>query len=283
MALCWTATGGHHSLWVIVDPLDRVPELNENDNAVALGLYVNSRPELRDLTATLDHVERTAEGANGTWTVEVVYSDADGDPPAKMYASEAPAREDAAMVPVSGSGDIMTGQTYRGTISLMSGTRELIVTVEYAPGRLMSISMAVALNLAINITGVSPGDTLNGPVTVTVQVVGPWEGTSIESLNVTLGRAGPSPLLVNVTSHRDGLVLTFDPTKEGLGPGLYNLTVEARDDRGMYATGVVEGVNLASREEEEPAHSWVLLLVLMLVLLVMAALAVRASGKDESK
>ena len=283
VALCWTATGGQHALWVIVDPLNRVPEPDENDNAVALGIFVNSRPVLRDLAATLDHVERVAGGANGTWTVEVVYSDADGDPPVKMYASEAPAREDAALAPVSGSGDIITGQTYRGAITLMSGTRELIVTAEYAPGRSISISMSVALNLAINITGVSSGDALKGVVTVTVEVVGPWEGTSIEALNVTLGRGGPSPLLVTLPSRRDGLVLTFDPTREGLEPGVYNLTVEARDDRGMFALGVVEGVVLVPPEEEEVAHSWILLLALMLVLLVMGALAVRASSKGESK
>ncbi len=279
VALCWTATRGQHALWVIVDPLDRVPEVNERDNVVALGLYVNSRPELRDLVATLDHVEGAPGAANGTWTVEVVYSDADGDPPIKVYASEAPAREDVTLSPVSGSGDLYNGQTYRGTVTLMSGTRELVVTAEYAPGRSSSISTTVALNLNINLTGVSPGETLKGVVKVTVQVVGPWEGTKIESLTVSLNRTAP-PLVVSVPSQRDGMVLTFDVSREGIEPGIYDIIVEAHDDRGMVALGVVEGVNIAAAEEDRDSYIWVILLAIMLVLLTMAAFAMKTYKKD---
>jgi hypothetical protein len=261
--------------------MDRVPELNENDNAVAIGLFVNSRPVFGDILATLDHVDGSAPRVNGTWTVEVVFSDADGDPPMKMYASEAPAREDVPLAPVSGSGDIVSGQTYRGVITLASGTRELIVTAQYAPGRLMSISTSIALNLAINITGVSPGDTLKGTVAVTVEVVGPWEGTTIETLNVSLGRTGASPMNVSVPSRREGLVLTFDPTSVGLEPGVYDLTVEARDDRGMPARVTMKGVNVAAPEEAaRGTYIWAIILALMLVLLAMAALAIKTYKKD---
>jgi ligand-binding sensor domain-containing protein len=269
--LSWTAVGGERIIWVMLDPTDVVPESNERNNAVAISIHVNRPPQLTDLTYEYMEINNLSDNRSGRFRIEAVYSDPDGDYP-ENFTTELPSGGGVAggmtFIP---PGDPVSGMLHRGEIEHFYGTIEVLVRVsDGSVDTLNTISIGFNLNIII-VSGAESGSELKGSTTLSVVVLPPWEGSSIEALKVfavdeDYDYSGFRPFwaeLEEVPSEREGLNVTFDAGD--VSEGTYDLWVVAFDDRGLAGAAVVEDVTIPEEEATAPGWFWVLVLTLAIL------------------
>jgi ligand-binding sensor domain-containing protein len=181
--LPWVAQGGEQLLWILVDPGGKVPESNERNNAVAVSIHVNRPPTLGDGTYTLDLETLDASGRMINVTVEVIYSDPDGDPPHTIDVLIPGDDPNVPMVPVAGTGSVKEGLSYRAELNLAWSNWSLRVNAsDGVSGTTMQLELF--LGLEIQVHGVTEGEELHGRVLFTVDVLESVEGIGVPSVDL---------------------------------------------------------------------------------------------------
>ncbi|NOQ54199.1 MAG: hypothetical protein GQ558_06305 [Thermoplasmata archaeon] len=208
--LNWTATGGGHTLWFIVDPENRVPETDEGNNVVALNLQVNHPPEL------IDVVLSPTTGSGRFWNqsayVDVLftYRDLDGEHPDYLTGT------------VEGTDvveDLITGGSYPAT-GLDGGHSFVVpmgnstILIETSDGRTaVNITIDVNINLEITVNGLEGGRDDEGFLRFEIETLEPWEGTSIDQVYVLLVEPGSDPMDQDVWSTTSSISTRLEGTE----------------------------------------------------------------------
>jgi ligand-binding sensor domain-containing protein len=288
--LKWTAVGGEVPLWIVADPDGRVPESDRRNNQVAFGLHVNHRPVLLDATYHLENASDVWEFGlrqSGTFRVNVTYRDIDGDLPVEVRVGR-DLPTDAGfnmshgwmMPPVVPAGSVLTGRLYSGVAYLGSGNNTLYIATSDGPS-VNWTSITIPFNFNISISGIAPGSRVSGHVRIGFGVTGPREGTGVANLSAWYPYNDTrlqAPGFRMIEAERDGMNLTLN--LRTIDVGTHDIWFVAFDDRGMFATSVVQGV-VVEQPEEQGTSGNILVVILLLVVacsIMVSALKIRSTG-----
>ena len=268
--LYWTAVGGDQTLWVVADPMDLVPELNERNNIVSVSLHVNRAPSLLAANSTLEGLQGNAWNQEATFALNVIYRDLDGDPPVEMTAYiEGADPNRTTMFPVVGSGSLLDGMRYRGETRMVKGNWTVVIRANDG-GLWESVELSIKLNFDVNLVGISDSDHLSERPTFSIAVGEPWEGSSVvrvearlvESMTTEPGTQWLDAIPLNVSM--DGLDATLDLGDVVVGE--YDLYIVVTDDRGVMAAVIVTGVEIG--EEGTVLTTWFFVAGFIIILLI---------------
>lgn len=281
VTLAWTAVGGEHNLWVVVDPEDLVPESNERNNVVAVSIHVNFIPEILDLTVlNITEVNPFPEQlvrVDFTFT----YRDRDADPEVTLSVrSSGQSGSTSFLTPM---GTISEGAIVMGRIEVPLGNTTL--TVFASDGRAeVNTSFDVEVNFLVTVEGLERGRNADGDMRFTVTPGTPWEGSSIQFVEVALVEPGRDPYdswdasLFHSTT-RDGEEYVYDAAREKTGK--YDVWVLVTDNRYFMALHVEHDVEIEPVESDDGWmwYVWatVALAIVSVVVLLVASLKRRSS------
>ncbi len=268
--LTWTAVGGDHTLWVVADPLDLVPELNERNNIATVSLHVNRGPSLLAVNSTLEGLIGNPWNQVATFALNVMYSDLDGDPPVEMTAYIDGAEPNrTTMFPVVGSGNLVDGMLYRGEATVGKGNWTVVIRANDG-GLWESVELSINLNFEVDLVGISDGDGLSGRPTFSIDIGELWEGTSVDLVEARLVEPSTSEpgsqwfdaIPLNVS------MIDLDATLDlgDIAPGEYDLYIVVTDDRGVMAVAIVTGVEV--KEEGTILTTWFVVAGLIFITLI---------------
>jgi hypothetical protein len=287
--LNWTAQGGQRTLWVIVDREDRVPETDEGNNVVALSFNVNRPPALGEPSYGIVNITNHGwtEAAEGNFTVEVSYSDGDGDPPRTMRVDDTGGWTLGNLTPVAGEGDIVTGRTYRTTLHLFEGVQQLVLV--FGDGVVeVNRTLTIPFRLEILLTDPQPSYEIEDEISLPYAIKQPYHGSSIVDTESYLmptdwsledddwseRRLGPHP-----TFTQDEINLWRSPATEDV-EGTFNLLVWCEDDQGYDGYLLIENVTLVGEDEPEGSPLWLAAVGLVAVVVIAAAIVMSRRGDD---
>ena len=287
--LKWTAVGGEVPLWIVADPDGRVPESDRRNNQVAFGLHVNHRPMLFGATYNLESAGglwMSDAQPHGTFQINVTYRDIDGDLPVDVrvgYNQPTDAGFNLSrswgMTPVLPGGSILTGRLYSGIVDKGPGNNTLYIVASDGPS-INYTSIIVPLNFNITVSGMSSARRVSGHVRVEFAVTGPWEGTRVSNLSAwypLIDDRLENPGYALIETQRDGMNLTLNFRAGDVGA--HDVWFIAIDDRGMFATSVVQGV-VVEQPEEQGTSGNILVVISLLVLgcsIMVSALKIRST------
>jgi len=246
---------------------DLVPESNERNNVVAVSIHVNYPPEILDLTVlNITEVNPFPEQlalVGFTFT----YRDRDADPEVTLSVrSSGQSGSTSFLTPM---GTISEGAIVMGRIEVPLGNTTL--TVFASDGRAeVNASFDVAVNLHVTVEGLERGRNADGDMRFTVTPGTPWEGSSIQFVEVALVEPGRDPYdswdasLFHSTT-MDGEEYVYDAAREK--PGKYDVWVLVTDNRYFMALHVEHDVEIDPLDAREDSlwYLWVVLAISVIV------------------
>jgi hypothetical protein len=287
IVLNWTATGGDHTLWVIVDPENRVPETDEGNNVVALNLQVNHPPELIDVV--LSPTTGSGRFWNQSGYVEVVftYRDLDGEHPEYLTGT---------VVGTNVTEDLMTGGSYPET-GLDAGHGFVVpmgnstILIEASDGHTaVNISIDVNINLEITVRGLEGGRDDEGFLRFEIETLEPWEGTSIERVYVLLVEPGSDPMdqdvwltTSSISTNLEGTEWSADTSSSPIPPGVYDIWIEVLDDRHITAVYIEEDITFSDLSEGGGNDGNLVLMVALIMGLLLLVMVIVLSWKARER
>ncbi len=286
--LNWTAVGGAHTLWVIVDPEDRVPETDEGNNVVAISFDVNRPPVLGEPTYEIVNITRTGStvDAEGNFTIEVVYSDPDWDPPMILRVDDENGWTIGNMSPIAGSGDLATGKAYSTTLHLVGGLSNL--TLVFSDG-IVEVNRTITIPFRLEVRLLDPqvGYKIEDEILLAFEIVEPYHGTGIEVADAFRMPLSWSiddedwPVLrssFRVSFQQDVISIRRSNSNEDEGP--FNILVWFADDQDLQGYLVIGNVTIVQEEPPEGSPLWLAAVGVAAVVTIAAVIVMRRRGEE---
>jgi len=281
--LNWTAQGGEHTLWVIVDPENKVPEMDEGNNVVAIDLRVNHPPQFTDLEISSPIGSGSPWDPSGYVSVKFTYLDLDGEHPVHLTGLVVETNESGDQVTMGS--DPATGlDVIQGFVVPLGHSTILIEASDGTTA--VNMTIEVNINLEVDVHGLEEGRDDRGFLRFEVEVLEPWEGTSLVGVTVLLVEPGSelsdptiweNPI-ISTSTQFDGTEWFLDTRRVPLGD--YDIWIEVLDDRLVPVVYVEEDITFSKLPEDDGNNGNLVLILALafgpLLLITVVELSRRA-------
>lgn len=285
VALNWIATEGEPTLWVIVDQENKVPETDEGNNVVALNLQVNHPPEILDLNVSSPIGQGPSWDPSGYVVVLFTYRDIDGDYPDYLRGTVVETNTSEDLVPLGS--DPTTGLNVGQGFVVPMGHSTILI--EISDGRApVIITIDVNINLEIDVHGLGEGRDDEGYLRFEIEILEPWEGTSIEGVTILLVEPDSDPMdpdvwgsPISTSATLDGNEWYVDTAPVPLGN--YDIWIVVQDDRLVKALYVEEDITFSDLPEDEDNNADQVMLVALIIGSLLLVLVVVLSWRARER
>jgi hypothetical protein len=259
---------------VVADPQDLVPESNERNNLVALSLHVNHLPEILDLQVSRPGGINPFPQQMAYVQFNFTYRDRDSDGGVSMSLKASGEHDSTSLT--TPDGDLTVGVSVHGSAEISLGDTELVLEVD--DGRAMvNETFTVHANFGIRVEDLGDGRDDRGDLRFMVWIEEPWEGTSMDSVELALVEPGLDPrdmadwnaeLFHTATWNGDEWV--YDASS--FEAGTYDVWVLAMDDRAIRAIHVEEDLAIEALDTDDGTE-WYTWAFAALIIIAMISLA----------